>query len=57
VGNPSSYHGQIKEILANETIFAQDLCKVGLGNRIEEMFIKMLAGKGAVRRTLHFYIA
>ena len=56
VGNPQSYHGQIKEILSNETIFAQDLCKVGLCDKIEEMFVKMLAGKGAVRNTLHSYI-
>ena len=56
VGNPQSYHGQIKVILSNETIFAQDLCKVGLCDKIEEMFVKMLAGKGAVRNTLHSYI-
>lgn len=57
VGNPDSYHGQLNEILANETIFAQNLCKIGLSEKIEEMFIKMIAGKGAVRSTLHTYIS
>lgn len=56
VGNEKSYQGQIKEILSNETIFAQDLCKVGLSDIIEEMFIKMIEGNGAVRTTLHAYI-
>ncbi len=56
IGNPDSYHGQIKEILANETIFAQNLCKIGLHSKIEAIFIEMIAGEGAVRSTLHKYI-
>ncbi len=54
--DPSSYHGELKEILANETIFATDLCKAGLSDKIESMFVEMLAGAGAVRATLHKYV-
>ncbi len=53
--DPSSYCGELKEILANETIFATDLCKAGLADKIEGMFTEMLAGPGAVRATLHKY--
>lgn len=51
----STYHGELKEILANETIFATDLCKAGLADTIEDMFKELLAGPGAVRSTLHKY--
>lgn len=53
--DPTSYHGELKEILANETIFATDLVKAGLADKIEGMFTEMLAGPGAVRATLHKY--
>ena len=52
----SSYNGQLKTILSNETIFASDLCAIGLSEKIENMFVKMLEGKGSVRRTLHDHI-
>lgn len=51
----STYRGELKEILANETIFATDLCKAGLADTIEDMFKELLAGPGAVRATLHKY--
>jgi len=51
----STYHGELKEILANETIFATDLCKAGLADTIEDIFKELLAGPGAVRATLHKY--
>lgn len=51
----STYHGELKEILANEAIFATDLCKAGLADTIEDMFKELLAGPGAVRATLHKY--
>ena len=54
---PTSYHGELKEILANETIFATDLVKAGLADKIEGMFTEMLAGPGAVRATLHKYVS
>ncbi len=55
--NPASYHGQLKEILSNEVIFATDLCVAGLSDKIEGMFMEMLGGKGAVRATLHKYVS
>jgi len=50
--NPSSYTGQIRDILRNEMIFGSDLTKTPLADKIEEMFIELLAGPGAVRNTL-----
>ena len=55
--DPTSYHSELKEILANETIFATDLVKAGLADKIEGMFTEMLAGPGAVRATLHKYVS
>ena len=51
--DPRSYTGQIREILNNPVIFGSDLTQTSLGDRIENMFIEMLAGPGAVRATLH----
>ena len=53
----SSYTGQLKSILSNEVIFASDLVEAGLSEKIEDMFVKMLAGDGSVRKTLHEYVA
>ena len=57
VGNPASYKGQAREILANEIIFGLDLVKAGLADTIEAMFVQELAGPGAVRATLKKYLA
>ncbi len=55
-GNPMSYKGQLKQVLSNESIFANDLCAIGLSDKIEKMFVKMIEGKGSVRKTLHEYV-
>ena len=55
-GKPETYKGQLREILANPSIFGSDLCAAGLADRIEQMFVEELAGAGAVRATLHKYI-
>ena len=47
----------LKSILSNENIFGIDLYKAGIGERIEEMFLEEIAGKGAVRATLKKYMA
>ncbi len=52
-GCPGSYTGQLREILGNASIFGTDLTATPLADRIEQYFIKELAGPGAVRRTLH----
>lgn len=56
-GDKSSYQGQLIPILSNSNIFATDLVKAGLSDKIEAMFIEMLEGKGAVRKTLHKYVS
>lgn len=56
LGNPESYRGQLEEILSNETIFGSDLCALGMDKLIEEIFVKEIAGKGAVRATLKEYL-
>ncbi|MDD6034903.1 MAG: mannitol dehydrogenase family protein [Lachnospiraceae bacterium] len=55
-GNPESYTGQLKSVLSNKTLFAVDLCEAGLSERIETMFCEMIAGEGAVRKTLKKYL-
>jgi fructuronate reductase len=55
-GNPDSGKGVLKPILSNEKIFGLDLYKAGLGERIEGYFAELLAGKGAVRKTLQKYL-
>ena len=57
LGRPETYKGQLREILMNEVIFGSDLVKVGLAERIEQMFIEQLSGPGAVRATLRKYLA
>jgi fructuronate reductase len=47
----------VKSILSNEAIFNVNLYEIGLGEKIEGMFYEMLAGTGAVRRTLEKYLA
>ena len=54
--DPKSYNGQIRQILENPVIFGSDLTKISLGEKIEEMFIQLLAGPGAVRTTLQKYL-
>jgi fructuronate reductase len=56
-GAPESYRsGQLRPFLSNPALFAVDLYEAGLGEKIEAMFVKTLAGKGAVLRTLEYYI-
>ncbi|MDD5901486.1 MAG: mannitol dehydrogenase family protein [Lachnospiraceae bacterium] len=55
-GNPASYTGQLRSVLSNKSLFAVDLCEVGLAPRIEAMFCEMIAGEGAVRETLKKYL-
>lgn len=56
LGVPSSYNGQLKAILSNAAIFGSDLCELGMDKLIEEIFVKEIAGKGAVRATLKEYL-
>ena len=46
----------LNPILSNDKIFAVNLYEVGLGEKIEGMFLELIAGTGAVRATLQKYL-
>ncbi|MFI3115585.1 MAG: mannitol dehydrogenase family protein [Clostridia bacterium] len=50
------YNHEILEILANDKIFGVNLVECGLSDKIEEMFIELIAGPNAVRNTLKKYL-
>ena len=52
----SHIHEKMAPILSNKEIFGVDLYQAELGRKIEEMFIKMVAGPNAVRKTLQDYL-
>jgi fructuronate reductase len=56
LGEPATATGKLWSILSNSKIFALDLYDAGLGKRIESYFGELLAGKGAVRKTLQKYL-
>jgi fructuronate reductase len=47
-----SFHAKLEPILSNSAYFGVNLYEAGLGERVEELFAQMLAGPGAVRKTL-----
>ncbi len=47
----------LKDILSDRDIFGVDLYMVGLAKRVEDYFSRMLAGNGAVRKTLKEVLA
>ena len=51
-GKPEEYAGQLHPILSNQLLFGVNLYDVGLGKKIEGMFLELIAGKHAVRTTL-----
>lgn len=50
-------HDMLQPILSDATIFASDLYKAGLGEKVENMFVELMACPGAVRQTLKKYLA
>ena len=50
-------HAALQPILSDATIFAVDLYEVGLGEKVEDMFVELIAGTGAIRSTLKKYLA
>ena len=57
MGDPESADGKLTEILSNKVLFGSDLNEIGLSEKIEGMFKELIAGPGAVRATLHKYMA
>ena len=56
LGDSSIDKGNLRPILSNEKIFAVNLYELGLGEKIEGMFLEMIKDKGAVRDTLKRYL-
>nr|HPK07943.1 mannitol dehydrogenase family protein [Aminivibrio sp.] len=56
LGETASARGALRPILSDRDIFTVDLYEVGLGERIEGYFSRMIAGPGAVRATLQKYL-
>ncbi|HHX60458.1 MAG TPA: mannitol dehydrogenase family protein [Epulopiscium sp.] len=56
LGKTDGIHDIIKPILANTSIFGVDLYEVGLGEKVENLFIELMQDKGAVRSTLVKYL-
>ncbi|NLG02677.1 MAG: mannitol dehydrogenase family protein [Clostridia bacterium] len=52
LGEDFSVHETVKPILENEEIFAVDLFKVGMGEKVEHLFYEMTRETGAVRKVL-----
>jgi fructuronate reductase len=55
-GKPETAKGKLRPILSNGKIFAVNLYDIGLAPQIERYFDELLAGKGAVRKTLQKYL-
>lgn len=53
LGKEISVHTVLQPILTNKGIFGLDLYAAGLGEKIEAYFTKLIAGPGAVRKTIH----
>ena len=55
--DPSSYRGQLRPILANESLLHVDYTKTPLADRIEGYFKRLLEGPGAARKLLQAELA
>ncbi len=55
-GDLSTVKDELHNVLENENYFGVNLYDAGLGNIIEELFKKMIGGKGEVRKTLHSFL-
>ncbi|WP_096232002.1 mannitol dehydrogenase family protein [Thermoanaerobacterium sp. RBIITD] len=56
LGDKENVNNCLKPILSNEVIFGINLYSIGLGEKIENYFEELIAGKGAVRSTLRKYL-
>ena len=56
LGSPSSANGKLKPILSNDKLFGVNLYSVGLGEKIEDIFKEMIAGKDVVQNVLNKYV-
>ena len=56
LGDKSIAKNTLRPILSNKKIFAVNLYEVGLAEKVEGMFLELIAGVGAVRATLQRYL-
>ena len=56
LGDAGPFGDRLRPILSDTTLFNVDLCQAGLDSRIEGCFRELLAGRGAIRKTLHKYV-
>ena len=57
IGKPDQDWSCLRQLYSRKDIFGLDLYEAGLGEQIEGMVKELYAGKGAVRQTLHKYVA
>jgi len=57
LGADVDVHAHLKDILSNASVFGQNLYEVGLGEKVENYFAQMIAGKGAITTTLEKALA
>lgn len=55
-GDPTTVGDKLRPILANTNLFGLDIIEIGLADKIEAMFAKLIAGPGAIRGTLIEYL-
>lgn len=53
LGDAADVHAALQPILSNQSIFGNDLYAIGLGEKVEEYFKRMIAKPGAVRAVIH----
>ena len=57
VGKPDQDYSSLRQLYTRKDVFGLDLYEAGLGSQIEGMVKELYAGNGAVRATLHKYVA
>ena len=57
IGKPDQDWSPLKQLYSRKDVFGLDLYEAGLGLQIEVMVKELFAGPGAVRATLHKYVA
>ena len=57
IGKPDQDWSCLRKLYSRKDVFGLDLYEAGLGEQIESMVKELYAGKGAVRATLHKYVA
>lgn len=56
LGDKGPFSEALRPILSNENIFGVNLYEYNLASKVEMMFAELVAGKGAVRKTLEKYV-